>query len=285
MHGLIFSVSQSGDGDVGKLCDEAWHRPSDIQEIARLWLSTTCLKKSFPSSLQMNTIAQSRRALLFNANMPWQRLQAEISGCRECMTRWPEHVSDPLAMGEIPDPPPSIEILFVGVAPTNLLGRHRGTHFYSSPSDPLRRGLFRLLQEHFHVPLSLVSMEDDNRTFHAHGYFFVHAGKARPLGLDAPPRDALSYCARRHVSSEIPALKPKAICFLGKTRLSSIAEALFDQPIAMEPVLASLGDWSGWVALAPQPVRGNASRTLQVLSLLRLRCRETTLERNHGLAP
>src|SRR3989442_7333068 len=77
----------------------------------------------------------------------WAPIRREIAACQECSHRWPVEVGTPLAAGETPRPPERVDLLFVGVAPTRLDGRSRGTHFYSETSDALRRGLFSLLTE------------------------------------------------------------------------------------------------------------------------------------------
>lgn len=125
--------------------------------------------------------------------MKWQDVQKDISVCEECIRQWKGCVTEPLAIGEIPNPPPLIKILFVGVAPTNRTGRNKGAHFYSSAADNLRRGLFRLLKNNFDDPLKELNVEAGNAAFHRQGYFFVHAGKSRPVGQDAPAREALIY--------------------------------------------------------------------------------------------
>lgn len=185
------------------------------------------------------------------------------------MSRWKGLVVDPLEFGEIPDPPTKINILFVGVAPTRREGRNKGRHFYSSVGDSLRRGLFRLLSRHFEIALTDLSREEGNRAFHAHGFFFVHAGKVRPVAHDAPPVEPLVYCANRHLRDEIEILQPKAICFLGLNNLVSVTRSLFGRQVSETPQRASIDEWTGWVALAPQPVRGNEKRAKLVIEKLR----------------
>lgn len=203
--------------------------------------------------------------------MNWRDIQTDIAQCNECVSRWSGYISNPLTVGEIPDPPSQIRILFVGVAPTNLSGRNQGTHFYSSPTDNLRRALFTLLMDYFSIPLRTESLPENNAIFHSHGYFFVHAGKVRPVGQNAPPPEALTFCAHRHLETEIQYLAPLAICFLGMTNLRDVAASLFPRAITDLPTHTSIGNWIGWVALAPQPVRGNQERTQDVIEhLLRL---------------
>lgn len=91
--------------------------------------------------------------------MKWQDTQKEIAVCLECVGRWKGLVTQPLQVGEIPHPPPIVKIRFVGVAPTNREGKSKGSHFYSQAGDNLRNGLFRLLEERFHIPLHGLSLE------------------------------------------------------------------------------------------------------------------------------
>lgn len=200
--------------------------------------------------------------------MKWHDIQKEIAVCLECVGRWKGLVTQPLQVGEIPHPPPIVKILFVGVAPTNLEGKNKGSHFYSQAGDNLRNGLFRLLEERFHIPLNGLNLESATAAFHQQGYFFVHAGKTRPVGQDAPPREVLSYCVNRHLRAEINILNPLAICFLGLNNLAPVTKSLFERQIGDVPVRASLDRWTGWVALAPQPVRGGEKRTAPILENL-----------------
>lgn len=200
--------------------------------------------------------------------MKWHESQIDIATCRECVSRWKGLVVDPLEVGEIPDPPAKINILFVGVAPTRREGKNKGSHFYSCVGDNLRRGLFRLLSSHFEIALTDVSCEEGNRVFHAHGFFFIHAGKVRPVAQDAPPEEPLIYCANRHLRDEIEILQPKAICFLGLNNLVTVTRSLFGRQVSETPLRASIDEWTGWVALAPQPVRGSEKRTRLVIEKL-----------------
>jgi len=204
--------------------------------------------------------------------MRWQDSQRDISICEECISRWRGRVTEPLHIGEIPDPPSFVKILFVGVAPTDRMGKNSGNHFYSEARDNLRSGLFRLLEElpkeRFRVRLNGLSLEQATRILHRQGFFFVHAGKSRPVGQNAPPREALMYCANRHLRAEISILDPLAICFLGLNNLTPVTQSLFERHIGEVPVRASLDRWTGWVVLAPQPVRGGAKRTALILENL-----------------
>ena len=198
----------------------------------------------------------------------WREAQREIAVCDECASRWRGRVSAPLRIGGIPDPPSPLKILFVGVAPTDREGRNKGHHFYSSTGDNLRRGLFSLLGDRFRIAIKDLSLEEGNKVFHGLGCFFVHAGKTRPVGQDAPPLEMLAYCSNRHLRSEISILNPLAICFLGVTNFSVVALSLFKRQIGETPVQVSLDRWAGWVVLAPQPVRGWEKRTTIVIQKL-----------------
>src|SRR2546422_8704665 len=96
----------------------------------------------------------------------WCGLQKQIAQCRDCVSRWPTEVIRPLSVGEIPDPPRHVDVLFVGVGPTPQEGKFHGEHFYSTTGDLLRRGLFVLLEEKCAVDLTTLSLADGNRAFH-----------------------------------------------------------------------------------------------------------------------
>ncbi len=215
-----------------------------------------------PSIVAVDRGSEGRNPV--SSHMEWQDTQGDIAVCQECIGRWKGLVIQPQQVGEIPDPPPIVKVLFVGMAPTNREGKNKGNHFYSAARDALRNGLFRLLG----IPLDGLRLEEAISVFHRRGYFFVHAGKIRPVGQDAPPRDALMYCANRHLRVEINILNPVAICFLGVTNLALVTTALFDRQIDEIPVRVSLDRWTGWVALAFQPVRGGEKRTALVLEKL-----------------
>lgn len=203
--------------------------------------------------------------------MSWNLIQKEIGECHECNRRWPRYLTNTIQLGEIPAPPNSIRILFIGVAPTALNGKNKGTHFYTSYKDNLRRGLFRLLQPHIKTSLKGLNLDQENKIFHDHNFFFVHAGKARPIKQNAPPIASIEYCTQQHLKNEIFHLNPKSICFLGKTNLKKPSEALFGIKIDDRPKMTSLGHWSGWVSLSPQPIRGWEKMTVSTLkSLLKL---------------
>ena len=198
----------------------------------------------------------------------WHSIQQSIADCQKCCQHWPSEITQPLKPGEIPDPPEKINVLFIGVAPTPLNGKNQGTHFYTSGNDLLRIGLFRLLSDHRNIQLVGLGLDEGNRLFHKSGFFFVHAAKVRPFQKSAPPRVAIRLCALHHLKAEIPFLNPSAICFLGIKNLRDIPHALFGQKIEESPIRASLDNWSGEVAAAPQPIRGWHNRTAQVLGKL-----------------
>ncbi len=198
----------------------------------------------------------------------WKSIQHEIAVCRECIGRWPKRVIFPVTPGEIPDPPDRIKILFIGVAPTAQDGQNEGSHFYSSPCDQLRNGLFRLLRTELSIPFEGLELDADNNLFHRSGFFFVHAAKVRPIGNNAPPPAAILFCAQRHLRKEIVLLNPHAVCFVGANNLMPVAQALFGAKISEVPRPVSLDAWSGLAAVAHQPIRGWKNRTAKTIELL-----------------
>jgi uracil-DNA glycosylase len=203
----------------------------------------------------------------------WGEIQSRIARCGECCEKWPKDVTCPLGSTEMPDPPDVVNILFIGVAPTRQRGQNKGTHFYSSPQDPLRQGLFRLLaDEPFSLPLVGLKWKDNIRTFHEAKCFFVHAAKIRPLLKDAPPRATIAFCAKRHLLDEIQVIHPQAVCIIGKTKVGPVTERIFGTPLSEEPRTIMVGTWTGLAAIAPQPVRGQAPQTKAILSKLWSHC-------------
>ena len=73
---------------------------------------------------------QKEQGTTVSTHTQWHDTQREIAACEECIGRWKGLVTQPLRVGEIPDPPPIVKILFVGVAPTNREGKNTGNHFY-----------------------------------------------------------------------------------------------------------------------------------------------------------
>lgn len=201
----------------------------------------------------------------------WHSIQQSIADCQKCCQHWPAEITHPLKYGEIPDPPEKIKILFIGVAPTPLNGKNQGNHFYTSENDLLRIGLFRLLSGQHNIRLIGLGLNEGNQQFHKAGFFFVHAAKVRPFQKPAPPREVIGLCVMHHLKVEIPILNPSAICFIGIKNLREIPHSLFGQKIGETPIRASLDNWSGEVAAAPQPIRGWHKRTDQVIrQLLRI---------------
>ena len=198
----------------------------------------------------------------------WGRVQREIAECNQCLNRWPNHITKSLSLGEIPNPPSRIKVLFIGVAPTPQLGNTKGGHFYSSPSDLLRRGLFSVIQGILKVSLNAHSLNDGTQAFMGLNYFFIHCAKVRPIREPAPPKSALLFCAQKHLCTEIQALNPGGICFLGKNNAGPVAEEIFRRKFGTDSVHASIDDWHGWVAVAPQPRRGWEPQTKIVVQHL-----------------
>ncbi len=198
----------------------------------------------------------------------WRESCLRTERCQDCIAIAPHAVTQPLKQGEVPNPPVRTRILFVGVAPTAQKGRNGGAHFYSAPTDALRKGLFRALDRIFESDL----MEGDERglsegirRFIDHGYFFLHAAKVRPFYDDAPPPVVLKRCASIHLKPEIAFLAPLAVCFLGKNNLGIVARELFGKELTEVVEKVSIGSWNGWAAIAPQPIRGWDDTTERVI--------------------
>lgn len=197
----------------------------------------------------------------------WTESKQAIAGCRSCIDRWTSRVECPLPAHEIPNPSRDIKILFVGVAPPPL-GAEDGDsgHFYTNPGDRLRRGVFHVLDRVFGCDLSQQnrrSLEAGTASFLSAGFFFVHAAKVHPRnGRLAPDRKIVRFCAKRHLAHEIVVLRPEAVCFLGATNAAPAAETVFGRTIGEVPERAQveadgeLEQWTGWVVVTVQPVRG-----------------------------
>ncbi len=133
----------------------------------------------------------------------WVDLQREIASCRKCREKWSKEITSPLSVGEIPDPPQKVKLLFVGVAPTPSRGKNKGNHFYSDVSDTLRVELFKMLDtllENANLShRNASSKEDGDSAFHGLSFFFVHAAKVRPITKSSPSHSAilLSRCDPR----------------------------------------------------------------------------------------
>ena len=101
-------------------------------------------------------------------------------------------------------PPPSVRVLFVAVAPPKT-----GRHFYTDPSDNLRRGLLDILRQ-IGRPCSGV------RDFIDRGLFLIHTAKCAIRGTPKPNLRVSKLCASTHLSDEIEHIAPDGICFLSK---------------------------------------------------------------------
>lgn len=186
----------------------------------------------------------------------WKELQWEIAKCQLCCGHWPRLVCHPIGADEIPEPPPVVEILFVGVAPTSESGRSRGAHFYSGHRDQLRQGLFRLLAEgEFGVEAAGQPLLEAIEAFHRAHLFFVHGAKVRLAEILAPPSSVIAFCAAQHLGKEIKVLNPRVVCFLGK-RTAPAARSVFGREIGEKPEVVSIDSWRGVALVTTQPVRG-----------------------------
>jgi hypothetical protein len=216
----------------------------------------------------------------------WIASKDRIAVCRECIERWPSRVECPLATTEIPNLRRDIRILFVGVAPPPLDvedGKDPG-HFYTNRGDRLRLGVFHVLDQIFDCGLSRqnkLSLDAGTNSFLEAGFFFVHAAKVHPKhGRLAPDRKVMRFCAQKHLVHEILVLCPRAICFLGATNAAPAAQTVFGRRIGGSPEgghisgEAELSQWSGWVTVTVQPVRGtrdggNRERAAAVIERLK----------------
>ena len=263
-----------------ELADRSRHATQeDLQAVAvgwRQWWRDREIDRllSMASGLSRTVIGLDREVTTYLAaarSRRWSEYQERIEGCHRCIDLRPREVDFPLGREEIPPPPLTIRILFVGVAPTRIDGPSRGTHFYSKGTDLLRSGLFRALDAS-PFGTSLVqrnrrSKADGDSAFHRAGFFFVHSAKIRPTQRDAPPTAVLTACAAEHLSAEIQLLQPQAICFLGNTPgpLPAVVRALFGRRIPHVPQRAELGSWTGYVAVTGQPRRRGVRRAGETL--------------------
>lgn len=204
-----------------------------------------------------------------HSHRTWSALQEQIAGCMDCVHGWPNEVVRPLAVSETPSPPERIKLLFIGVAPTAADGKNQGSHFYSTAGDSLRVGLFKLLDGPPFglglLPANRMGLREGNSAFHEAGFFFVHAAKVRPIRENAPPVEAILFCAKRHLRAQIELLLPGAVCFLGKNSLTSVAMEVFGRAVTGGPVDVRLGRWRGCAAVADQPIRGRERKTRPVV--------------------
>lgn len=138
----------------------------------------------------------------------WKTIQGCIAACPDCIRVEPDVVAKPLEVGEIPDPPDTVDVLFVGVAP-----------------PALKRGK---------------DAADD--AFRDRRLFLVHSCKVRPVPaeLKAPPDDVIAWCARRHLAEEIVAREPRAVCFLehNTARAAALVGLAVDDRIATAELIS-----------------------------------------------
>jgi uracil-DNA glycosylase len=199
--------------------------------------------------------------------LQWRSIQQVIDGCEACTDDQSALVGSPLSVGEIPDPPAQVEVLFVGVAPTSQGGRHRGRHFWSNVTDPLRLGLFSVLDGLLESQLRAINVRSKSAAdddFRARKFFFVHSSKARPVPaqLKAPPEAVIASCARRHLVEEIMALRPQAVCFLGHNTApaAGLLGLAVDDRIMTTTLRSETFEWLGTGLATVQPVRGGERR-------------------------
>lgn len=262
---LVGSPERATDADIEALAAgwRHWWREGELERLLTMG-----------SKIPHGLLELDRRLSSFSDSARirgWTDLQDQVEQCRSCLDRRPDDVAEPLRSGEMPQPPAEIRVLFVGVAPTRLAGRSRGTHFYSKRTDLLRTALFRALDASpFHTALSAAnarSKEDADNIFHRAGFFFVHAAKIRPTRSAAPPTDILTACAKRHLQAELNVLHPRAICFLGN-HLPAVARALFGRRVGDAPEPAAVGSWTGLATVTAQPRRRGVPRAAGSLRAL-----------------
>src|SRR5436309_13567207 len=137
----------------------------------------------------------------------WADLQASVAGCTRCDSDLPNvDVDCPPGLLYPTDitTPSRVRVLFVGVAPPAT-----GRHFYTDPSDNLRRGLLDVLDE-------LGRPCRDLESFIARGFFLVHTAKCAIRGTTAPDVRVSKLCSSIHLRKEIECLAPDGLCFLSK---------------------------------------------------------------------
>lgn len=137
----------------------------------------------------------------------WTDVQIGVAGCIRCESELPDvDVDCPPGLlypaGIVPPSP--IRVLFVGVAPPE-----NGRHFYTHPSDNLRRGLLAVLQD-------LGRPCGDVHGFITRGFFLVHTAKCAIRDTTAPDLRVSKFCASLHLRKEIECLLPDGLCFLSK---------------------------------------------------------------------
>jgi hypothetical protein len=137
----------------------------------------------------------------------WLNLQDGVKRCSRCKTELatigvecPPGILYPPGI----EPPDSVRVLFVGVAPPET-----GRHFYTDPTDNLRRGLFDVLRQ-LNRPCR------DLADFIWRGFFLVHTAKCAIRGTTEPDLRVSKFCASTHLCKEIECLAPDSLCFLSK---------------------------------------------------------------------
>jgi hypothetical protein len=137
----------------------------------------------------------------------WPEVQDSVRRCIRCRTDLPRiRVVCPPGVLYPPgiEPPEPVRVLFVGVAPPES-----GRHFYTDPSDNLRRGLFDILRE---LRRPCGSLSD----FIDRGFFLVHTAKCAIRDTTKPSLPVSKLCASTHLYREIECLAPDGLCFLSK---------------------------------------------------------------------
>ncbi len=188
----------------------------------------------------------------------WTQVQADVMECNRCATNLRDvEVDCPpgLLYPQGIDPPASIRVLFVGVAPPE-----NGRHFYTDPSDSLRRGLFDVLA-YLGRPVCSVA------GFVEHGFFLVHAAKCAIRDTTRPDLGVSRFCASQHLRREIECLKPDGLCFLSKNIAFPMASSLLTEwgysgPIRFgRPMTAFITDRPIQVVATAWPGRGHEALT------------------------
>lgn len=137
----------------------------------------------------------------------WPDLQRGVTGCSLCRIEFPDaNVECPPGLLYPPgcEPRDSTRVLFVGVAPPKT-----GRHFYTDPTDNLRRGLFDVLRQ-------LGRQCRDLTDFIERGFFLVHTAKCAIHGTTKPNLRVSKLCSSTHLYQEIECLAPDGLCFLSK---------------------------------------------------------------------
>ncbi len=178
----------------------------------------------------------------------WDSLKRQQTRCDECPFAEIDTGPRFLSLGDLPDPPVSCRVLFVGVAPTP-----RGTHFYSPVHDSLRSGLTRVLDA-LGYRLWAPTTEEFVSRFLAKGFYFLHSAKCPPTTGLSPHRRVIARCASHHLTKEVAALEPAAICFLGRNTISAAKKvAGIDSWRKVE--VTTIGQQQVKVLITYQPVR------------------------------